>query len=371
MRRECTTEEQTILKKNTKHILKGVISSGIGPIIVASLIGLALGAALGTVAALMLPDILMDISFVGDVIVNVLVRVGAFGLMVVAAVIGSRIGARIRMSRIFSYGKFMINGATVTKSVPGSLTILEDDLTDISGTYLEYSLPCGNSNEFKRGDRVLVVIRNDGACFLMRGVGAVGEILKRFFGTDIESVEPSYIFHPNIGCLEAQARQMTDEEKKEFVRKYRHFSKGRVIIGGVCTTILAFIIVGLIFLAVVSVTPPTSVILVEIIVAILAFAGLSAFFIWGLFKLTTRCVKRMTTVKRVIYMGYVYAVGPSYVNVFEMNETGMGSRSLMNALFDTAEKKRFVYGQTVNLYAGPKEFFVGLSLYRKKPLLPL
>lgn len=360
MRRECSESEKLILRKNTKQILSGIVSSGVGPIIVFGLIGLAIGAAVGAFGALLLPDLLMDLDVVGEVLLNIIVRVAAFGMMVVAAVIGSRIGAKIRTRKIFSSGRFYINGATYLGPMHGTMVIAEDDYTDPDGKYYAYRLPCPEYAGFKRGDRLLLVARDDGAVFLMRPVGEVGQILKSFIGEDIERMDTKAILHPNMANIDEERRMLTEDEKKRFVRTYRNFARTRLVIGGICTTILALIIVGLPFVFIAA-SSDAELIPIELIVAVLCFIGLSVFFIWGMSKLNSRILKKITHVKKVIYAGFgLEMVGPSYVNVFEKNGNEYGPRSVMTPGYSPSERKRFVYGQTINLYEGDKYFFLGM-----------
>ena len=78
-------------------------------------------------------------------------------------------------------------------------------------------------------------------------------------------------------------------------------------------------------------------------------------------KLNSRILKKITHVKKVIYAGFgLEMVGPSYVNVFEKNGNEYGPRSVMTPGYSPSERKRFVYGQTINLYEGDKYFFLGM-----------
>lgn len=364
MRRELTQSEKELLSSHTKDIVGGILNPAKGVSTAFGVLGAVMGLAIGGALLFLLPKSFVNSPFF-EGFANLFMRLGLIIMSVIMFIVGRKAGSRLAQKKVFSKGKYYINGCTVNKVLKGRgrLGIREDGFIDVSGRPYDYLLPCTDYKDITEGQRMILISNEDAVCFLMRPTEATKSILDSF-QTTFDTMEPFVIDHPNIFSLDEETRVMSDEEKAAFYKRYKNFGAGKDIVGIFAMAVFTTLLTSVASLAMFSSMESDLALVIVLIFWVISTVGLIFLDAFLMIFLNRRPIKKAKTVRKAMFVGFsgesIGISSLSTVLVVEKEGNEYKVKNYTNPLYSSKEKNRLMYGKIVNVYEGEKTRFIGI-----------
>lgn len=359
MKRICTDREKEIVKNNKLDIISDTISEKTSKTVMAYVIGLVFGFLIAVPIAIAIKS--TDTNLIEFIIIMILSASIGFTHFLIKGKAGSRLGKKSLDGNIY------INGATIIGINPEQKFIIfvEDDLKDYHGRPYRISVPAKNFEGISPGDRIIVVYVDNGPYYVMKLNEHTRVLISSYSSFDFNYISynncwyPTILPHPNAIYTDVMPRDMSQEEKTEFVNTFYNYKTKSIKATFVGVSIVMLILCALIVLVMYlskELSVEYFIVIASIYIGFIMFFGLVILFIKNS---TLNNLNKVNQLRRVImnsnnivYIGYLPQQNMSiYYNAIDKFNTFNMSYPQMT--------EKFYYGDVLYMYQrGEQNYFI-------------
>lgn len=352
MRRRCSEEEKTILKKHRKAIVKGVVKGNSFMLIPFLVLGVAIGAGAGALVSFLLTGLIGAGEMLSNIVSEVITELSSLAVAALVMFIGLKLGRSIVSARLLGMD-FEINAVVITKKKAEWLYYIEAD-SDIDGVYPEYTIPCEEMSKIEVGDKLLLVIRRDGGHFLMKPEGGIATIVSRFVLPATDS-ECRYVGYHKLDDLESEPIPLNEAKKTDILDRNKNCSDKRLTVLHICLTLIVVCINALILGFAGDSFSSDAGLLIFIACQIAATIICSGVILVLLRRLFSSRLKSIGMYRYAIFIGFENSLTlvPN-MRILVRTAHGTETRLIKDPMYKSRDRKRFLYGEIVEFCEGSK-----------------